>query len=139
MIERSYVITQLETAGYPVKVSMGTQPEPTEEGFQVGYLLTHTFELEKLLRSNILHNQASEQVQGFEIFLIAKVTSTEDNYPTIWKAMYAALGGWIPYPNEYNLSGMIHVTGQIVGISNGFQVTREIWYLPFQTQTPMQA
>ena len=94
MIERSYVITQLETSGYPVKVSVGTQPEPTEEGFQVGYLLTHTFELEKLLRSNILHNQASEQVQGFEIFLVAKVTPTEDNYPTIWNYSHSKYSEW---------------------------------------------
>lgn len=133
MINRSALKTKLEESGYPVVFQTGKQPDISDIGFQIGYLLTHNSSIKEYVNVGAMGAFAESHIQGFEILLICK----PEDYVTMWTAMFLTLNRWVPYPNEFNSSGFVHVNGQVMGINNDIQWSREIWYNPFPIMTEL--
>lgn len=75
----------------------------------------------------MLNSHGEDLVQSFDIQIVCKGTAL----PTIWKAVYSALIGYNPVPNEAMHSGFTYSQGGVMGLANGNLWWVDRWRIGF--------
>ena len=75
----------------------------------------------------MLNLHGEDLVQSFDIQIVCKGTAL----PTIWKAVYSALIGYNPVPNEAMHSGFTYSQGGVMGLANGNLWWVDRWRIGF--------
>jgi hypothetical protein len=74
--------------------------------------------------SPVEHDFLNQHGEDIVQTIVIQTVCTASTLPTVWKAVYTALVGWNPTPNENMHSGFTYAQGGVMGLSNS-----KLWYV----------
>ena len=134
MIDESTVITRINAiTGYTTvraeDVLDNWQTSAELPIIYVGYATIDSKQPNIPLESSIFNTNGENLVQSFEVNIVTSNT----NFRANWIALYNALIGWNPIPDEVYHSGFTYAQGGKMGRSNGKIWHVDIWRIGFPT------
>jgi len=134
MIDESTVITRINAiTGYTTvraeDILDNWQTSAELPIIYVGYATIDSKQPNIPLESSIFNTNGENLVQSFEVNIVTSNT----NFRANWIALYNALIGWNPIPDEVYHSGFTYAQGGKMGRSNGKIWHVDIWRIGFPT------
>lgn len=132
MINVQTIIDKLKTdTTYTIELARVREPELQEAItlpiIYVGYASIDSKNPSAPQELTMLNSHGEDLVQSFDIQIVCKGTAL----PTIWKAVYSALIGYNPVPNEAMHSGFTYSQGGVMGLANGNLWWVDRWRIGF--------
>jgi hypothetical protein len=134
MINIQVLIDRLKAeTNYTVELARVREPELQETIalpiIYVGYASVDSKNPSAPQEFTMLNLHGEDLVQSFDIQIVCKGTAL----PTIWKAVYSALVGYNPVPNEAMHSSFTYSQGGVMGLANGNLWWVDRWRIGFPT------
>jgi hypothetical protein len=134
MINVQVLIDRLKAeTNYTVELARVREPELQETIalpiIYIGYASVDSKNPSAPQEYTMLNSHGEDLVQSFDIQIVCKGTAL----PAIWKAVYSALVGYNPVPNEAMHSGFTYSQGGVMGLANGNLWWVDRWRIGFPT------
>ena len=134
MIDESTIVTYLQTeTTYTIELAgdilANWQDTADLPIVYVSYATIDSKQPNVPLESSIFNTNGEDLVQTFEI----NIVSVPGDFRAVWIAIYNALIGWNPIPDEVYHSGFTYAQGGKMGRSNNKLWHVDLWRIGFPT------